>query len=139
VAVLRCRVSDEKPVLRKAQVITEEHGDAAMASQDPERMRLALIDGSRCLPGEWALRHAPKLIEHEHAGVRWAALFALDFVRSEWLATDRAEISELLHAVEAIASGDPDESVRHMAATVLGDVARNLLHRLPSSVDRTAN
>ena len=132
-------MKDDTPTFRRAQVITEEHGDAEIESQDPQRIRVALIDGSRCLPGKWALRHAPKLIEHEHAGVRWAALFALDFIRDEWLASDRAEMSELVHTAQALSAGDPDESVRHMAATFLGDVVRNLLHRLPSRANRDGN
>jgi hypothetical protein len=42
-------VADEKPAFRPAHVVLQADADAAISSGDFERIRLALIDGSRCL------------------------------------------------------------------------------------------
>jgi len=115
-----------KPKFRPAQVVSEADADAAIASGDPERVRVALIDGSRCLPGEWTMRHAPALALHSNANVRWAAVFALDQARGSWVPALRDDF-ELIFLLEGLAAKDPDADVRGMVATVFGDVIAMLL------------
>lgn len=117
----------EKPIFRPAQVVSEAEADAAIGSGDPERIRLALIDGSRCLPDTWAMRHAPELAAHPDAGVRWAAVFALDQARAGWVPALRGDF-ELIFLLERLAAQDPEASVRSMVATVFADVIAMLLH-----------
>jgi hypothetical protein len=119
----------DRPRCRSAQVITHQHGDAEIASQEPERIRLALVDGSRCLPGEWALRYVAVMATHEDSGVRWGAMFALDMVRADWMQLDAESFFDLKHLVQSLSCEDPDPAVRHMAAQVLGDVIADLLPR----------
>jgi beta-mannanase len=114
-------MSEAKPTFRKAEAITEEEGDKAIESGDPERMRYALIDGSRCLDDSWALGHAWELVSHENPNVRWAALFAIDQTRFTWVPT-LVEDFEPIHILDRIISNDLEKSVRGMAATTMTDV-----------------
>jgi len=116
----------EKPTFRPAQVVSEAEAGAAIGSGDPERIRLALIDGSRCLADTWAMRHAPALAAHFDAGVRWAAVFALDHARAGCVPALRDDF-ELIFLLERLAAQDPDASVRGMVATVFADVIAILL------------
>jgi len=116
----------ETPAFRPAQVLSEADANSAIGSGDPERIRLALIDGSRCLPDWWAIRHAPALAIHPDAGVRWAAVFALDQARAGWVPTLRDDF-EMIFLLQHLAADDPDTHVRHRVATVFGDVISMLL------------
>ena len=116
----------EKPKFRAAQVVSEAEADAAIRSGDPERIRLALIDGSRCLDDRWTMRHAPELAVHPDAEVRWAAVFALDQARAGWVPALRDDF-ELIFLLERLAAQDPDAGVRGMVATVFADVISMLL------------
>jgi hypothetical protein len=116
----------EKPKFRPAQIISEAEADTAIGSGDPERIRLALIDGSRCLPDAWAIRHAPGFAAHPDAGVRWAAVFALDQARAGWVPALRDDF-ELIFLLQGLSGDDPDADVRGMVATLFGDVIAMLL------------
>jgi hypothetical protein len=116
----------EKPVFRPALVLSEADADAALDSGDPERIRLALINGSRCFDDCWAARRAPAMALHPDARVRWAAAFALDQARAAWVPQLRDDF-ELILLLERLAAHDPDASVRVMVATVLADVIAMLL------------
>jgi hypothetical protein len=118
----------KKPSFRHAQVVSEADADAAIASGDAESIRLALIDGSRCLTDQWAMRHSPILAGHPDAGVRWAAVFALDQARAAWVPELRNDF-ELILLLEGLAARDPDASVRGIAADVLSSVIAMLLHK----------
>lgn len=118
----------QRPLYRPAQIVTEAQGDAEIASGDPERMRLALTDASRCLDDAWSLRHAIVLSTHSDAGVRWAAMFALDQVRGTWEERPAEEFFDVLHLVKRVVADDPDHAVRRMAATVLCDVVGDLFN-----------
>jgi hypothetical protein len=118
-------MSDEKPKFRPLRLLTEEQANIEMASGDPERIRLALIDGSRCLPGEWCIPHAVALAEHSNPSVRWAAMFALDFARSAWM-KDADQFFEILDMVALRVAEDPESDVRHMGVQVLTDVIGKL-------------
>src|SRR5262249_16000659 len=97
----RLIMESEKPAFRPAQVVSEVAADAAMGSGDPERIRLALIDGSRCLADSWVVPNARKLALHADARVRWAAVFALDQARAGWVPTLRDDF-ELIILLEKI-------------------------------------
>jgi len=116
------QMGDERPSYRPAEIITERQAENGIASQNPEHIRLALIDGSRCLSSAWTLRTAPGLAAHEHSGVRWAAMFALDMARGGWLRLAGDDFFELVRLVEARAADDADASVRSMAAQTLVDL-----------------
>jgi hypothetical protein len=120
-------MDSEKPPFRRAQILSEPEAEAAVSSGDPERIRLALIDGSRCLDDAWTMRHAPALAVHPDAEIRWAAVFALDQARATWVPSLRDDF-ELIHLLENLVTNDPDGGVRSMVATVFGDVIGMLLH-----------
>ena len=119
-------MSDSKPVFRPARVITEPEGYESIESGELDRIRYALIDGSRCLDDSWAMRHAWPLATHPDAGVRWAAVFAIDQARSGWVPL-LCDDFEPVHLLCRLSSADPDLSVRRMAATTLGDVMSMLV------------
>lgn len=119
-------MSEPKPSFRPARQITESEGDEAVSSGDPERIRYALIDGSRCLDDAWALRHAWALATHSDSGVRWAAVFAIDQARSTWVPS-LVDDFEPIHVLDRLASNDSDASVRGMVATTLTDVISMLV------------
>ena len=116
-----------KPTFRPAQIISEAEGDAEIESGDPERMRLALIDGSRCLADEWTMNHAPSLLDHPDSGVRWAAVFALDQARSTWVPALRDDF-QFIFELERLAEHDPDPHVRGMTMTLFVDMVALLLN-----------
>jgi hypothetical protein len=117
----------EKPVFRPSQSVSEIEADAAVNSGDPDVIRLALIDGSRCLDDAWTMRHAPMLTRHPDARVRWAAVFALDQARHTWVPHLGGDF-ELIHLLAGLAVTDPDFDVRAMVATVFTDVISMLVH-----------
>jgi hypothetical protein len=124
-------MSPDKPSFRAAEVITESEADEALASGDVDRMRYALIDGSRCLDDAWTLRSALRFLGHEDAQLRWAAAFAIDQARAGMVDEIRSTKSaEILFTLQQAATGDPDSRVRHMVTTIFTDVIIDLLNRL---------
>ncbi|HEX6814522.1 MAG TPA: hypothetical protein VF102_02520 [Gemmatimonadaceae bacterium] len=116
----------ERPAFRPAQVVSEAEADAAIGSGDAERMSLALIDGSRCLPDAWAMQYALELTHHADARVRWAAVFALDQARAAWVPGLRNDF-ELIFHLQRLAAEDSDSSIRAIAAAVFAHVISMLL------------
>jgi hypothetical protein len=122
-------MSESKPSFRPARQITESEGDEAISSGEPERIRYALIDGSRCLDDAWAMRHAWAFAEHSDPGVRWAAVFAIDQARSTWVPT-LVDDFEPIHVLDRLVTNEPDASVRGMVATTMTDVISMLVTAL---------
>ncbi|MFO0954000.1 MAG: hypothetical protein U0835_23170 [Isosphaeraceae bacterium] len=118
-----------KPPFRPARQISESEGDEAISSGDPERIRYALIDGSRCLDDAWVMRHAWALAAHSDPGVRWAAVFAIDQARSTWVPT-LVDDFEPIHVLDQLMTNEPDASVRGMLATTMTDVISMLVSAL---------
>lgn len=122
---------EDRPVFRPAEFITEESALEAFESGDVERIRLALIDSSRCLDDSWVFPHAWPFVRHQNARVRWAAVFALNQVRSELVRDLLAgEISESDDSpalvLTGLASQDPDPLIRAIAGATLLDLILEL-------------
>ena len=120
--------TNERPEFRPAEVISEQSALDAFASGDAERVRLALIDGSRCLNDSWVFPHAWRFVTHSDPGIRWAAVFALDQVRAELIKRER------VHRIAVIAAGSDDHEVR----LVEGNVAVEPRQHLPRRLSRNA-
>ena len=127
-------MSESKPSFRPARQITESEGDEAVSSGDLERIRYALIDGSRCLDDAWTIRHAWALTAHSDAGIRWAAVFAIDQARSTWVPSLVNDF-EPIHVLDRLVTNDPDASVRGMVATTMTDVISMLVSALRPEED----
>lgn len=126
---------DDRPAFRPAEVITQESALVAFESGEVGRIRIALLDASRCLDDAWVFPHAWGFVRHDDPQVRWAAIFALDQVRSE-LVRDllSGEISRTDDApalvLTNLATQDPDPSVRHIAGSTLLDLILDLAARI---------
>ena len=128
-------MSDERPKFRPAEWVTEEDVLAAFESDDPERIRLALIDGSRCLDAAWVFPHAWRYVRSNDSTIRWAAVFAMGQARSA-LADEvltgtiwEHDDSPVL-VLTRLAWNDAESHVRHLAAQVLGDLVFELASRV---------
>lgn len=110
-----------RPEFRPAEVVTKEDCEAALRSGDPDQVEAALIDGSRCLDQAWVVEAAMRFMAHEDPKLRWAAVFALDFVRDE-IASRFQEDFEVVFKLGRLALDDPDPYVRSMAVTTLVDL-----------------
>ena len=131
---------DDRPLFRPAQTVDEHSALDALSSDSVERIRLTLIDGSRCLPDDCVFPHAMRFVRHEDALVRWAAVFALDQVRTRIVAALRAgEFDESedhpIQLLTQLAAADSDPGVRQMAAATLSDIIGSLLVLLSVSAD----
>jgi hypothetical protein len=119
--------SEKEPVFRPAEWISKEAAVEAFNSGSVERIRIALIDSSRCWDPEWMFPHAWRFARHEDSRIRWAAVFALDQARSELV---RVLVTEEFSkdddspglVLTNLASNDPDPDVRNIAGTTLLDV-----------------
>lgn len=125
----------ERPPFRPAQVLSEESTLEAFDSGDVDRIRLALIDASRCLDDSWVFPHALRYLKHPDAKIRWAAVFALDQVRSEvvhdLLAGEVSESEDSLTLVLTnLATHDPDPFIREIAGLTLLDIIGDLADRI---------
>jgi len=126
---------EERPVFRPAEVVTKESALEAFESGDVERIRLALMDSSRCLDDSWVFPHAWRFVRHPDPKVRWAAVFALDQVRSE-LVRDclTGEISKSDDSpalvLTGLATSDPDPLIREIAGATLLDLIGDLANRV---------
>ncbi len=131
-------VSPEEPaVFRPAEWISKEAAVEAFDSDSVERIRLALIDSSRCWEPEWVFRHAWRFARHEDPKIRWAAVFALDQARSELVrvlvAEDYSKDDDSPDLVlTSLASNDPDPGVRSIASTTLLDTLGVMIDLLQS-------
>jgi len=113
---------ENRPVFRPAQVIDEKSALEALESGDHDRIRDALVDGSRCLDGSWMFPHAWRYLRHENSELRWAACFALDQARSELMREVLTPQTALdddspAYVLMILATRDPAFAVRNMAAT----------------------
>jgi len=72
------------------------------------------------------MRHAPRLASHSDAGVRWAAMFAIDVTRGAWRDLTAEDFFDLVRLVGRVAAEDSEAYVRFMAAEVLTDIIFDL-------------
>ncbi|MFN0011454.1 MAG: hypothetical protein ACKVS8_07400 [Phycisphaerales bacterium] len=109
--------SPKRPAYRPAEGIDAEEFTRAIATDDPEKMSLALIDGSRCLDSNVVFPVAFRLLQHASQQVRAGSLFAMEQTLSSL--GDDAWSPEIWESLSRLAVDDADEYIRHSAVDIL--------------------
>ena len=111
-----------KPKLRHAKVITLTYLRSAARSGSPEELHYALIDGCRSLNPDRVYPIARKALEHSSPRVRWAALFAIEYLASVLADRIGDRDQPILRIARIACDENEEEDVRSYAVDVLTSV-----------------